>query len=60
MTGGKRYVIRRARFVVRRHPIGDGYRAPWVLKDREHPAFVGQYRTHGAAIAAACARALTS
>lgn len=42
-----------ARFKIKRHPIGVNVRAPWVLRDRNRPAFVGQYPTLARAVTAA-------
>jgi hypothetical protein len=41
-----------ARFRVKRHRIDVSTSSPWVVKDRQRPAFVGQYATHALAIAA--------
>lgn len=41
-----------ARFRVKRHKFGVVTRSPWIVKDRERPAFVGQYATHALAMRA--------
>jgi len=39
-----------ARFKIKRHAIDDPVRAPWALKDREHPAYVRSFATHARAL----------
>ena len=41
-----------ARFKIKRHGLDVVMRAPWVLRDRTRPAYLGQYRTHERALAA--------
>ena len=41
-----------ARFRVKRHKLDVVTRSPWVVRDRERPAFVGQYATLALAIRA--------
>lgn len=40
------------RFVIKRHAVATLARNPWVMRDRQRPAFLGQYPTHALAIAA--------
>jgi hypothetical protein len=44
------------RFVIKRHPIALSTRSPWVMRDRQRPAFLGHYATHALAIAAVDAK----
>lgn len=41
-----------ARFRIKRHPIDEPKRSPWVLKDRRRPSWLGQYAKHEDALAA--------
>ena len=40
------------RFVIKRHPITFSTRSPWVLRDRQRPAYLGHFARHDLAIAA--------
>ena len=44
------------RFVIKRHPVSLNTRLPWVMRDRQRPAFLGHYATHALAIAAVDAK----
>lgn len=40
------------RFIIKRHPLSLNTSAPWVLRDRSRPAYLGHYATHALALAA--------
>lgn len=54
-TSEGRPIVRR--FVIKRHK-GDLFNTPrpWILRDRERPAFLGHYTTHVLALAAVDAK----
>lgn len=49
-TSEGRPIVRR--FVIRRHAVNVSTGHPWAMRDRSRPAWLGQYPTHAAAIAA--------
>jgi len=40
------------RFVIKRHPLALAARSPWVLRDRQRPAYLGHFARHDLALAA--------
>lgn len=44
------------RFIIKRHPLSLNTRAPWVMRDRSRPAFLGRYASFELAIAAVDAK----
>ena len=44
------------RFIIKRHPLSLNTRAPWVMRDRSRPAYLGHFARHDLAIAAVDAK----
>ena len=40
------------RFKIRRHDVRAAARLPWILKDGQRPAWLGQYESHERALVA--------
>lgn len=53
-TSEGRPIVRR--FIIKRHPLSLNTRAPWVMRDRSRPAFLGHYVSFERAIAAVDAK----